>query len=129
MSRSPFDFTNAVSHEKVDIVRNSPNPEIEIKGYNAWITNKTLSYFEDSILYANEMNKYYDLPAQMQFDYFLNSINKRKRFRKQAKKVVSDDAQAVATFFKYSLRRAEEALNVLSADQVAAIKEKIKIGG
>lgn len=126
---NPFDYINAVSYDKKDIIRAAADPEHEAKGYNPWITNKTLSYFQDSILYANEMNKYAFLPNIIQFDYFFNSINKRKRFAKQSKKTVSDDVQAIATYFKYSIRRAEETIKFLTPLQIQQIKEKTIIGG
>jgi hypothetical protein len=118
-----------VSDNKKDIIRDSDNPELAAKGYNAWLTNKTLSYFQDTILYANEMNKSYHLSNQMQFDYFLNSINKRKRHSKQAKKTVTEDVKDVSRYFGYSLKKAEEALSVLTPVQIKTIKEKLQTGG
>lgn len=126
---NPFDFINDVSFNKKDIIRNSADPEATAKGYNPWITNKTLSYFEDTIFYANMMNQYSFLSNQMQFDYFLNSINKRKRFAKQSKKQVSDDVQSISDYFGYSLRRAEEAIKYLTPDQIKEIKKKTDTGG
>lgn len=125
----PFDFVNDINFDKKDIVRNSPNPELAIKGYNPWIINKTLSYFQDTLFYVNEMNKNHHLSNQMQYDYFLNSINKRKRFAKQSKKVVSDDVNNVAKYYGYSLRRAEEVLSILTAEQIKTIKQKLEVGG
>ena len=126
---NPFDYINDVSHSKKDINRNSPNPELAAKDYNPWITNKTLSYFQDTILYANEMNKNFHLTNQQQFDYFLFSINKRKRFSKQAKKVTSEDVNHIAQYFGYSLKKAEEVLTVLTAEQLKTIKQKLELGG
>jgi hypothetical protein len=129
MSEGVFAYINDVNFGKKDIIRNSANPELAAKGYDAWITNKTLSYFDDTIFYANEMNKSAHLTNQQQYDYFLNSINKRKRFAKQTKKTTSDDVNNIAKYFGYSLKRAEEALTVLTADQVRAIKQKLELGG
>lgn len=126
---SPFDFINDISFDKKDIIRNSDQSEFMEAQYNPWITNKTLSYFEDSILYANEMNRYSFLSNQMQFDYLLNSINKRKRFRKQFKKVVTDEIKAVAQYFGYSFRRAELTIKYLTSDQIKDIKQKTNPGG
>ena len=126
---NPFDFINAVSFTKQDVIRQASNPDQEAKGYVPWVTNKTLSYFEDSIIHANMMNKYAFLTNQQQFDFFLNSINKRKRFAKQAKKIASDDVQAIADYFGYSLRRAEESMKFLTQQQIDEIKKKTDVGG
>jgi purine-nucleoside phosphorylase len=126
---NPFDYITDVSYNKKDIIRNSANPELAEKDYNPWITNKTLSYFADSVLYANEMNKNFHLSNIQQFDYFLNSINRRKRFSKQAKTVVSQDAKDIAQYYGYSIKRAEEALSVLTVEQIQKIKNKLETGG
>ena len=129
MSGNPFEFVNDINFDKKDIVRNSPNPELAIKGYNPWIVNKTLSYFQDTLFYVNEMNKNPHLSNYMQYSYYLVSINKRKRFAKQSKKVVSDDVSSIAKYYGYSLRRAEEVLSILTAEQIKTIKQKLEVGG
>lgn len=129
MSANPFDYINDVSHGKKDIIRNSANPEQAAKEYNPWITNKTLSYFADSIMYANEMNKHFHLTNLQQYDYFLNSINKTKRFTKQGKTVVSQDVKDISQYFGYSLKKAEEVLSILTAEQIQTIKQKLETGG
>ena len=129
MSGNLFDYVNDINYDKKDIIRNSPNPELAAKGYNPWIVNKTLSYFQDTLFYVNEMNKNSNLSNQLQFDYLLNSINKRKRFAKQFKKVVSDDVNSIAKYYGYNLKRAEEVLSILTAEQIRTIKQKLETGG
>lgn len=129
MSNNPFDFVNDINFDKKDIIRNSPNPELAAKGYNPWIVNKTLSYFPDTLFYVNEMNKNPHISNEMQYSYYLVSINKRKRFAKQSKKTVSDDVSSIAKYYGYSLRRAEEVLSILTAEQIKTIKLKLEVGG
>ena len=105
------------------------NPDFYESEYNPWIANKTLSYFEDSIYYANEMNQHYSLSNKMQFDYYMHSINRRKRFIKQSKLTVTEELNAVAKYFGYSLRRAENTLKYLTPDQIEKIKQKVDPGG
>ena len=128
MSGNPFDYVKDISFDKKDIIRNSNNSEMSVKGYNPWIVNKTLSYFEDTIFYVNEMNKVHHVCNLMQFDYLFNSINKRKRFAKQFKKVISDDISAISKYYGYSIKRAEEVAAILTADQIKKIKQKLEIG-
>jgi hypothetical protein len=125
----PFDYVNAISASKKDIIRESANPELEAKEYLPWITNKTLSYFPDTIMYCNEMNKYSFLSNQMQFDYLLNSVSKKKRFTKQSKKNINTDVQMIADYFGYSLRRAEDTIKYLTKAQIDEIKQKTDTGG
>lgn len=129
MTINPFDYINDISYNKKDIIRNSDNPELDEKEYQPWLTNKTFSYFPDTALYASEMNKYSFLPNQMAFDYLINSISKRKRFTKQSKHITSDEVRAISEYFGYSLRRAEETIKYLTADQISEIKKKTDTGG
>jgi hypothetical protein len=129
MSGNPFDYVKDISYDKKDIVRNSPNPDLAERDYTPWIINKTLSYFEDTIFYVNEINRNPHLTNKQQYDYFLQSINKRKRFAKQAKRLVSDDVNIIAKYFGYNIRRAEEALSILTARQLQIIKQKLETGG
>ena len=52
MSSSPFDYANAINQTKVDIMVD----DIEEKSYSSYMVNRSLSYFPDTTLLANEMN-------------------------------------------------------------------------
>ena len=92
--------------------------------------NRGLSYFHDTVLYANEMNQRYDAPSAWQFQFFLNSIPKKKRFSKWHKKDAHTESfRLVKEYYGYSDEKTKEALSVLTDDQVAMIKEKLYKGG
>ena len=59
---NPFDFINSVSHNKKDLITDSENPEFAEKLYQPFLVNRGLSYFPDTILYANEMNQRFEAP-------------------------------------------------------------------
>ena len=80
----PFDFINSINFTKKNLMRNTDNDELAEKGYVPFITNKTLSYFTDTLLYSNEMNSLHHLDNKLQYEFFLNSIRKKKRFAKWA---------------------------------------------
>ena len=46
------------------------------------MVNRGLSYFNDTILLANEMNYRHNIPARMQYDLLRTLGRKRKRFSK-----------------------------------------------
>jgi hypothetical protein len=129
MSTNPFDFINDVTNLKNNLIRKADDPAKKAEEYNPWLTNNTLSYFPDTVLYANEMNKYYFLPNLVQYDYFYNTINKRKRIVKQSKQVISDDLKMVMKYFGYNHRRAQEAMQLLTVEQLTEIKTKLNVGG
>ena len=54
---NPFDFMNAASLSKQDLIGDSENPELTEKQYSPYIVNRGFANFEDTILHANEMNQ------------------------------------------------------------------------
>ena len=80
---TPFDFLNAINLTKKDLIAEDPQAE---KEYLPYLINRGLSYFPDTILYANEMNQRWEAPNEWQFSFFLNTISRKKRFSKWHKK-------------------------------------------
>lgn len=123
---SPFDYINAINFTKQNLFE---DPQAN-KDYNAWIVNKGLSYFPDTLLYANEMNRHYGIPKDWQFSFLLNSITKKKRFSKWSKKdAISESLRLVKEYYGYSNEKAKQALSVLSDEQLAMIEQKLYKGG
>ena len=119
MALSPFDFINAVSHTKKDLIAEDPS---NLKEYNPWLTNKGLSYFHDTIEYANNMNLYYHLDKDLQFYYFLHIIRSRKRFAKWHKNTKDSDLNAVMQYYGYNITKAKAALGILTSKQIEHIR-------
>ena len=123
---TPFDFINAINLTKKNLFE---DPQAE-KDYVPFLVNRGLSYFPDTVLYANEMNRNSGIPKDWQFSFFLNTIPKKKRFSKWHKKDAdSESLTLVKEYFGYSSEKALEALSILSDDQLAMIKEKLYKGG
>lgn len=121
---NPFDVISDITLKKERLI-NSENE----KDYNAFLTNRGLSYFPDTIFYAQEMNTLHHLDKKLQYDYLFNSIRKSKRFSKWSKKDNNKDIETIIEYFGYSRKRAEEALTVLNKEQVKSIKKKLEKGG
>lgn len=123
---TPFDFINAISYSKEDMFK---DPQAE-KDYAPFIVNRGLSYFSDSIFFANEMNKYNTIPKQWQFEFLKNSIPKRKRFSKWAKKTpVTDKVTLIQDVYKYSTEKAIDAASILSEEHFEYLKQQMDKGG
>jgi hypothetical protein len=101
----------------------SENDQVMEKEYVPFLVNKSLSYFPDTLLYANEMNKYHFLDKKIQFYYLLNSVRPRKRFAKWSKRDDSENVEAIRLYYGYSIDKAYQALSVLSKEQLKTIKE------
>jgi NADH:ubiquinone oxidoreductase subunit len=123
---SPFDFINAINDTKKNLFE---DPQAS-KDYSSFMINRGLSYFPDTVLYANEMNQHSTIPVDWQFFFFLNTIPKKKRFSKWSKKdKETKSIQLVKEYYGYSNERAKEALSVLTDNQLKMIEEKLEKGG
>jgi hypothetical protein len=122
----PFEFVNAINSTKENLFE---DPQAE-KDYKSFLINRSLSYFPDTIMYANEMNQYSSLPNYQQFAYYINIVARKKRFSKWAEKESkSDDLEAVCSYYGYSKHRGKDVLDMLTTEQLNYIKEKQYTGG
>jgi len=124
-----FAFVNAINFNKKDLMTDTENDALAEKSYVPYIINRTLSYFPDTIMYANDMNMHADLDNKLQFDYLLNSIRPKKRFSKWTKRPKDADINAVIEYYKVSISKAEDIIRVLSNDQIIEIKRRLNKGG
>lgn len=123
---TPFDYINAITYTKQNLFEE----EHAKKEYNPYMVNRGLSYFPDTVMYANEMNLNYNLPSEMQFQFLINTITKRKRFSKWNKKEKSSKHfSLVKEYYGYSDEKAKQALEVLTDAQLAIIEQKLYKGG
>ena len=93
------------------------------------MVNRGLSYFPDTVLYANEMNKYHHLDSRLQFDFLINIVRKRNRFSKWNKSSESEDINAIKLYYGYSNEKARDVLPLLSNANLNTIKGRIQHGG
>ena len=121
------DYLNSINFTKEDLMT-SEDPTWE-KKYPAFIVNKCLSGFIDTIIFSNEMNKYPNLPSKLQYDFFLNSLRKKKRFSPWLRKEKIKDLDAVKSYYGYSNEKAMQALKILNKTQIDYIKKKLDVGG
>lgn len=126
---TPFDFIKAISETKENMIVGTDNDELAEKSYEPFIVNRGLSFFPDTVLYANEMNKLHNLDKASQFLFLLNSIRPRKRYSKWLKKEKMENVQIVSEYFGYSNAKSKDALKVLTEEQIETMKKVLDKGG
>lgn len=99
------------------------DPKVE-KDYVPFVVNKCLSYFPDTIFYANRMNQVAHLDKRLQYDFYMHSISKRKRFSKWIKPEESKDLEVVKQVYGYSDRHAREVMDLLPMDKLTELVQK-----
>ena len=119
---NPFELIKSISNTKKDILENE-------KDYNAFMVNRGLSYFPDTVIYANEMNRFHHLDSRLQYHFLINTIRKRNRFSKWNKSIESENINAIKQYYGYSNEKARDVLPLLSNDNLNTIKGRIQHGG
>ena len=121
MSSNPFDYVKSIN-EKTQYIDH-------VRDYNAYLTNQALSYSMDTIMFANEMNQYPNLPAECQYDFLYHVVRKGKRYSKWYKADEVPNLELVMEYFGYNKSKALEALTVLSQRDIKEIRQSLDQGG
>lgn len=122
MSTDPFEFVDAASYTKEDLIDQGASEG----DYSAYLTNRALSYHSDSVLYANEMNFYRNLPGRLQFDYLRHSLRRKRRRSKWHRPEDAGRVRAVSWKMGLSVQKARQALSVMTVDDVDKILKDYK---
>ena len=117
-------WLNSINTTKENLLEEDPTLK-----YPAFVVNKCLSGSLDAVLFANEMNKSHHLDPKLQYDFYVNSLRKKKRFAPWLKKGKIDDLDAVKKYYKYSNEKAQQAVIILTREQIDYIKQKLNTGG
>lgn len=122
---SPFDFLNSINSTKVNLLDKDPE---NINQYNSFLVNRSLSYFPDTVLISNEMNRLHHIDARLQHDFLINIIRKKKRFSKWDKPQ-STDIECIKEYYGYSDSKAKQIIGLLTSGQLQELKNKVNKGG
>jgi len=118
---NPFNYLNSINHTKQDIMKD----DLDEKGYNSFLINRSLSYFYDTVGMANVMNRYHHLDNKLKYAFLINIIRKRKRFSKWMKPETESDIEVVKQYYEYSNDKAKQVLPLLSPEQITILKQKV----
>jgi hypothetical protein len=127
MSYELKEYLNAINFTKKDVM--DSDDELWKKKYPAFIVNKLLSAFSDTVMLVNEMNRNHFLDKDMQFQFLLNSIRTKKRYSPFLRASKLKEIECVKEYYGYSNDKAKSALDILTKDEINLIKEKLYKGG
>ena len=120
------DWLKSINQTKKNLMDEDSSLE---KEYSPYIINRIFSGHLDSIMFANEMNRYHFLPKKIQYDFMLNTLRTKKRFSPWLRKDTIKDLDLVKRYYGYSNEKAKQALRILTTEQLNFIKSKFEIGG
>lgn len=115
------EFLNSINQTKENLINKDYKVE---KDYVPFVINKCLSYFPDTVFYANRMNQYPGIDKKLQYDYYLHSISKRKRFSKWIKPEKNEDVEIIKQVYGYSDTRAREVVDLVPVDKIRHLVQK-----
>ena len=120
------DWLNSINFNKENLIEEDSTL---VKEYPPFIINKCLSGHLDCVLLANEMNRYHFLDKDMQYNFYLNILRKKKRFSPWLRKEKVSDLEYVKQYYGYSNEKASQVLKILSDEQIEFIKQRLDTGG
>ena len=121
------EYLNAINFTKENLL-DTEDESVE-KEYTPFVVNRCLSYFIDTVLYVNEMNRLSHTDKKMQFDYLQNSIRKNKRYSKWLRRESEENLELVKEFYGYSDTKAREILDILTEDDISWMQQMLNTGG
>ena len=104
-----FDYVNSINNKNYIFNEETYNK----KNYAQYVINTAFSYFPDTVLYANEMNKY-KVSDRQHYDFLYHTIRKYKRFSKWHKKPKEEELKLISDYYNVSLREAKEMRTILT---------------
>ena len=123
---SPFEFVKQILQGKKQLIVD----DITEKEYKPFLTNRSLSYHKDCVIFANEMNQRHFLDNKMQNDFLLNTVRSMRRpFSKWLKPGKSENLECIKRYYNFSDSKALEASQILSKEQIQELKELTDTGG
>ena len=126
MSHQLTDYLKAINETKEPLM---DTPEWGKTSYPPFVVGRCLSYFPDTLFAVNEMNTRAHIDPKMHFDFLRGAVRKRKRFSKWLKRESDERVQAIIEYYRFSAKKAREALTVLSPQQVDEIVAAVSKGG
>ena len=120
------DWLNSINTGKNNLI----DEDIDLENkYPSYIVNRCLSGHIDAVMFANEMNKHPNLAKKLQYDFFLNSLRKRKRYSPWLRKEQIENLELVKRYYGYSNEKAKQVLNILTREQFSFIRDRLETGG
>ena len=118
--KSPFDYVKSINQKSV---------ESDLSGYVPFLTNRAFAMHLDTVILAEQMNQYHLLSPRLQYDFYYNAVRKGRRFGFPKKPEDPTNLELVQTYYQYSREKALQALEILTPEQLAQIKESLDNGG
>ena len=117
------DWLNSINFTKENLLE---DPSV-VKDYPPYIINRCLSGHLDCIMFVNEMNKYAFLDKDMQYNFYLNTLRKKKRFSPWLRKNKVRAPQGLNHYLGYINEKPSQPLKIYSKQHLNYFKQRLKV--
>lgn len=108
-------------------MRGTDDDETAEAEYQPFITNRALSYFPETLMYANDMNMNHHIDKRPQYEYLLAGVRKGKRFAKWAK-AKETPIHIVMEYYGCNKRTAEKYMSLMDDADISELEKKMNKG-
>lgn len=111
------------------ILKGQALPEQDKKKLNSYLMLRWLSGNQNAIFAQNEVNRFYDIPVQCQYDMFRQMLHSKVKFIKYPKGsqgAQNPDIKILQEHFKASEETAMNMLELISREELQELREIYK---
>ncbi|AER70238.1 clamp loader of DNA polymerase [Salmonella typhimurium phage PhiSH19] len=122
---SLFDYLGALNSTKENLLM-TEDPEIR-KAFDPFMTRRGLAQSKDTLVVAEQMNRFHAITPWMQWNLAFHSIPAKRRYGKWSKKGAMDpDVKLISEYYYISPEKASEYVRFLPKEVLAEIKAKVE---
>lgn len=122
---SPFEFLKSITLTKDNLI----NDVEDEKKYQPFLVNRGLSYYTDTVFYAQIMNEKSYLDKKMQYEYYMNIVPPKKRYSKWHKPEDTHILDCIKKVYNYSTEKAKYVCDILDEKSKKHIIDICDTGG
>jgi hypothetical protein len=122
-------YLNSINTTKKNVMRDLEADPSVVTQYPGFIINRLLSYHQDCVLIVNAINKLPQLDPQMQYEFLLHGLSKKKRFSKLYKEKLPESIDLIKLYYHCSTAKAMEVIDLHSPEDLEAIQAQLSEGG
>jgi len=123
------DYLKSINETKRNVMRENPDDPKAVSGFSSFLVRRLLSYHKDCVLFVNEINCIKGLDEQLQYEFLLHAIPKKKRFAKLHKVPSPKNLDLIKRYYNYSDVKAMEIVGLHTPEQLAKIEKDLSEGG
>lgn len=113
---TPFKYSNSINAGQAMPVG---------EDYNKFLTARGFSYHLDTVLMANEVNKYPNMDSEMHYRFLFGAIRPAKRWSKWWKPEKHSVASVLSAYYQISMAKAYEISSFFTSDEIKSLQKEL----